>query len=174
VFVQVDSVGVKLLPIAAVGAVVVVAGGAAAWSVSSSTASQDSRGALVAAGCPRSPATDAGLTPHDFATASNAVRAQVPRVFKNLSSQGHPAWHHAGISALISVYGTGYAPGGFPPRLKRTAYYERTATRACGTAAARASLVAFLNFPECQLACAYGFAYVTKTRRGWYVRTPRS
>jgi hypothetical protein len=111
------------------------------------------------------------LTPRDFAGASSAVRAQVPRVFKGLTSQGHVAWHHAGISGLISVFGTGFAPGGFPPRLEGTNYYEKTAARACGQATARASLVAFLNFPDCQLACAYGFAYVTKTRRGWYMWT---
>ena len=99
------------------------------------------------------------------------MRAQVPRVFKGLTSQGHVAWHHAGISGLISVFGTGFAPGGFPPRLEGTNYYEKTAARACGQATARASLVAFLNFPDCQLACAYGFAYVTKTRRGWYMWT---
>jgi hypothetical protein len=133
--------------------------------------SQNSKGGWPD-GCPRHPAADASvLTPRSFAAASNAVRVQVPRVFRNLTSQGHSAWHHAGITALISVFGTGYAPGGFPPRLKGTSYYERAATRACGKATARVSLVAFLNFPECQLACGYGFAYVTRTRRGWYLWT---
>jgi hypothetical protein len=149
--------------------VVAVAGAVTASALSFSTGSTASHGAWPGV-CPRHPVA-LGLTPNELAAASNAVRTQTPRVFNGLTSQGHVAWHHPGVTALISVFGTGFSPGGFPPGLKGTAYYERTATRACGKATARASLVAFLTFPDCQAACAYTFAYVTRTRRGWYMWT---
>lgn len=124
-------------------------------------------------GCPRQPVArrTEHWTPLDLAHAAKAVHAQLPRVFGHLTSQGHPAWHGAGISALVATYGTGYGPGGSPPPLKGTRFYWRAAVRACGRAAAWVSFVAFIQFPECQLACSYNFAYVTKTRRGWYMWT---
>ena len=123
-------------------------------------------------GCPRHPVVrSAGWTSLDLAQAAEAVHTQLPRVFRGLTSQGHVAWHGAGISALVATYGTGYGPGGSPPPLRGTRFYLKTALHACGRAVAQASLVAFIQFPQCQLACSYNFAYVTETRRGWHMWT---
>src|SRR5207248_9805731 len=105
-------------------------------------------------GCPRHPVVrSTGWTSLDLARAAKAIHTSLPRVFRGLTSQGHVAWHGAGISALVATYGTGYGPGGTPPPLKGTQFYLKTAVHACGRAVARASLVAFIQFPQCQLAC---------------------
>lgn len=156
--------------IAAVAVALAAAGLAAASALSFSTASTPS-GHAWPSGCPRHAVSIPPATPADYEHAAQAVHAQLRRVFGDLTSQGHAAWHQPGITALISADGTGYGPGGWPPPFKGTAFYRKTAVRACGRRVARDSLVAFIEFPDCQLACAYTFAYVTKTRRGWYMWT---
>ena len=122
-------------------------------------------------GCPAHPVRSTGWSSLDLARAAKAVHTQLPRVFRGLTSQGHVASHGGGISALVATYGAGYGPGGSPPPLKGTQFYLKAAVRACGRAVARASLVAFIQFPQCQLACSYNFAYITETRPGWYMWT---
>lgn len=119
--------------------------------------------------CPRGVVTRYDWRARDFAAASRAAQAQIRRVFGTLDSQGKPAWHDAGVSAVISLSGIGQAPGGWPPAIKGIAYYKRAASHACGHTTAIRSLVAFLTFPECQLPCGYDFAFLTLTRRGWYM-----
>jgi hypothetical protein len=147
-----------------------VAGAVTASAMSFSTRSSASHGGWPS-GCPRHPVREPGWTPLDLARAAKAVHAQVHRVFGNLTSQGHAAWHDALVSALVATSGTGYGPGGSPPPLKGTHHYQQAAIHACGRTTASASLVAFIYFPYCQLACSYNFAYITKTRRGWYLWT---
>jgi hypothetical protein len=151
-------------------AAVVVAGVATASGLSlAATSASPSHG--WPSGCPRHPVPEPGWNPLDLAKAAKAFHAQVRRVFGHLTSQGHAAWHDATISALVATSGTGYGPGGSPPPLKGTRFYQQAAVRACGRTIASASLVAFVYFPYCQLACSYTFAYVTRTRRGWYMWT---
>jgi hypothetical protein len=69
-----------------------------------------------------------------FAAAAHAVHAQIPRVFKNLTSMGHPAWPRARIEALVSTGGTSYDPSRWPRPLGGVARYASIATNACGKA----------------------------------------
>jgi hypothetical protein len=45
------------------------------------------------------------------------------------------------------------------------------AAHACGSRTADASVLVFLEFPYCQLPCAFGWAYATRTRNGWRLWT---
>jgi len=122
-------------------------------------------------GCPRHPAANFQLTAAGFTAAAKAVRTQIPRVFKNLSSMGKPAWPHAIISALVSTAGTPTNDENWPRPLRGVGHYATVARQACGATVEHASLIAFLYFPSCQIPCDSDFAYVTRTRRGWVLWT---
>jgi hypothetical protein len=147
------------------GAAVAVAGAVSASALSFSAVSPVSLSAHPIH-CPIHPVVRP-ITPSDYAAAARAVQAQIPRVYRHLTSQGDPAWPHAEMTALVNTSGTPVSPEGWPPPLRGIARYRSTATRTCGHAVASASLVAFLYFPGCQLPCASDFAYVTLTHRGW-------
>lgn len=83
---------------------------------------------------------------------------------------GHPAWRHVEVSAVVSLAQLPLGQG-WLHRIGGFKYYVAAATRACGKATAHRSLLVFLFFPECQLPCAPSFAFVTATRRGWYLWT---
>jgi hypothetical protein len=102
-----------------------------------------------------------------------AIKAQVPRVFANLTSMGHPAWRLAQVQALVRLnqLPLGGQEGGFRPPVGGLGRYSTLAARACGRTAALASVLVFLQFPECQIPCSFGWAYVTPTRAGWHLWT---
>jgi hypothetical protein len=125
-------------------------------------------------GCPRHPVANFQLTATGFTAAAKAVKAQIPRVFKGLSSMGDPAWPHAIIAALVSTAGTPTNDENWPPPLRGVRHYETVAKIACGATVESASLVAFLYFPGCQIPCDSDFAYITRTRRGWVLWTSHS
>src|SRR5207245_2252090 len=140
----------------------------AATSVGSTTAgAQLSRG--WPGGCPAHVVARFS-TPNDFVAATEAIRSQVPRVYATLRSMGQPAWPHVEVVALINLGATPLGPG-WLHRIDGFEYYRTSATHACGQATALRSLLAFLWFPECQIPCAPSFAFVTPTRRGWYLWT---
>jgi hypothetical protein len=58
------------------------------------------------------------------------------------------------------------------PKLPALDRYVEIAKRDCGRAVALSSALALLQFPECQIPCSFGYAYVTRTRRGWRVWAP--
>ena len=102
-----------------------------------------------------------------------AIKAQVPRVFANLTSMGEPAWPHVQVQALVRLnqLPLGGRASGYRPPVGGLTRYATIAARGCGRAAALASVLVFLQFPECQLPCAFGWAYVTSTRSGWHLWT---
>jgi hypothetical protein len=140
--------------------------------VASSIASAPSRTAKPAVpdGCPRHVLPLITTEPRVMLSIAHAVQTQVPHVFARLTSMGHPAWPHFEIDALI-VLGRGQLTFGFEPPLRGLGRYAKIAERACGMRTARASVLVFLDFPYCQLPCAFGWAYVTRTRRRWRLWT---
>jgi hypothetical protein len=150
------------------GLVLGVAAAIAAGAVATSAFSRSSEPARAwPSGCPTLHPVSGNFRPVKLAVAARAVQEQIPRVFKHLTSMGSPAWPHASIAALVSTGGTPVNPESWPPPLEGVAHYAAIATRACGKAVADASYVAFINFPACQMPCSAGFAFVTRTRRGW-------
>ena len=130
--------------------------------------------ALAASGgCPRQVREVVLFGPARMVAVVKAVRAQVPRVFANLTSMGHPAWRLAQVQALVRLnqLPLGGEGGGFRPRVSGLGRYATLAARACGRTAELASVLVFLQFPECQLPCSFGWAYVTPTRAGWHLWT---
>jgi hypothetical protein len=125
-------------------------------------------------GCPRHPVASFELTAAGFTSAAKSVRAQIPRVYKRLSSMGDPAWPHAIIEALVSTAGTPTNDENWPRPLGGVDHYATIAKNTCGATVESASLVAFLYFPACQIPCDSDFAYVTRTRRGWRLWTSHS
>jgi hypothetical protein len=125
-------------------------------------------------GCPHHPVANFQLTAAGFTAAAKAVKAQIPRVFKSLSSMGDPAWQHAIIAALVSTGGTPTNDENWPRPLGGVGHYAVIARKACGATVESASLVAFLYFPGCQIPCDSDFAYITRTRRGWVLWTSHS
>jgi len=113
-----------------------------------------------------------GIQATSLAVATRAAHRQIPRVFRHLTSMGSPAWPHAWIAAVVSTGGTPVDLEGWPRPLTGIARYAAIATRSCGKAVADASYVAFISFPACQMPCSAGFAFVTRTRRGWILWTP--
>jgi hypothetical protein len=124
----------------------------------------------VGGGCPRHVKPALTFGPARWIAVTRAINAQVPRVYANLSSMGHPAWPGFQIQALV---GLNQLPlGGYTrPAVRGLDRYESFAVRACGRTAALASVLVFLQFPNCQLPCSFGWAYLTPTRAGWHLWT---
>ena len=107
------------------------------------------------------------LRPASAIALVRAVKARVPRLYADLTSMGHRAWPGFTIAALISLRATpNYA---LPHRIGGTQPYFSIAKRACGFKTAFASVLVFLDFPNCQLPCSRSWVYATSTARGWHV-----
>ena len=132
-----------------------------------------SHGVRVTGGCPREVRPVVNFGPERMTPALHALEAQVPRVFANLTSMGSPAWPHFQVQALVrlSQLPLGGERSGFRPPVRGLSRYEALAARACGRKAALASVLVFLQFPECQIPCSFGWAYLTPTRAGWHLWT---
>jgi hypothetical protein len=124
----------------------------------------------VAVRCPRQVMPLITMPPQVMSGVARAVRTQVPHVFAHLTSMGHPAWPHFQVAALI-VLRRGELTLGSEPPIRGLGRYARVATRACGSRTAAASVLVLLEFPYCQLPCAFGWAYATRTRNGWRLWT---
>jgi len=92
-----------------------------------------------------------------------AVRAGVPRLFRDYTTQGGgPGWHHYQVLGLLSL------GGGYSPEPRVITRYRRVVMRRCGRAVAFNSWVVFLQFPEGPMAStSNAHMFVAKTRRGW-------
>ena len=92
-----------------------------------------------------------------------AVRAGVPRLFRDYTTQGGgPGWHHYQLLGLLSL------SGGVSPEPRVITRYRRVVMRRCGRAVAFNSWVAFLQFPEGPMASASNArVFLAKTHRGW-------
>ncbi len=88
-------------------------------------------------------------------------------MYAKLSSMGHKAWPRFQIRALIGPLSGGPLGADFGPPVRGFKRYSALAARACGRSAADSSVLVFLEFPNCQLPCAYSWAYLTLTRNGW-------
>ena len=131
------------------------------------------RPVVVTGGCPRSVKPAALFGPSRMILALRALKAQVPRVFANLTSMGHPAWPNFQLQALVRLnqLPLGGPDSGFRPAVRGLDRYETLAARACGKKVALESVLVFLQFPSCQLPCSIGWAYLTPTRAGWHLWT---
>jgi hypothetical protein len=127
----------------------------------------------VSGGCPRHVRPVVLFGPARMIPVMRALKAQVPRVYANLTSMGHPAWPLFQVQALVRLnqLPLGGQGGGFLPPVRGLERYETLAARACGRKAAFASVLVFLQFPNCQLSCSYSWAYLTPTRAGWHLWT---
>jgi hypothetical protein len=127
----------------------------------------------VTGGCPHEVRPVVDFRPARMIPALHAIKAQVPRVYAHLTSQGSPAWPHFQIQALVHLnqLPLGGPRAGIRPPVRGLGRYETFAARACGRKAALASVLVFLQFPSCQLPCSFGWAYVTPTRAGWHLWT---
>jgi hypothetical protein len=132
-----------------------------------------SPGLRVTGGCPHEVRSSALFGPTRMVPVVQAIKAQVPRVYANLTSMGRPAWRLAQVQGLVRLnqLPLGGEGGGYRPPVRGLGRYETLAARACGRKAALASVLVFLQFPECQLPCSFGWAYVTPTRAGWHLWT---
>jgi hypothetical protein len=139
-----------------------------AQSVASAPARSDA--VDVPGGCPRRIASFVSTRAQLTKDAAAAAAAQVPRVFGRLTSMGHPAWRHSQLDALIFLSRVPLAFG-HEPRVRGLERYVKIAGAACGRRTADASALVFLEFPDCQLPCAYQWAYITRLRRGWRLWT---
>jgi len=147
----------SLLAVSAlVGALVLVASGAATTRSTRPAARQRTCPATIA----RSP-DDQGIAATSRVLA--AVRAGVPKVFRNYTTQGGgPGWHHYQVLGLLSLSGGDSREPGVITR------YRRAAMRRCGRAVALDSWVIFLQFPEGPMAStSNAHMFVAKTRSGW-------
>jgi hypothetical protein len=149
-----------------VGAAVV---GVACWSALAAHSPKTRAALNVGGGCPRHVKRVADFEPAQAIAVLRAVKAQVPRVYANLTSMGHPAWRRFQVQALVHL--DQLSLGGGLSAVRGLRRYETVAARACGKTAAIASVLVFLEFPNCQLPCAFGSAYVTPTRSGWHLWT---
>lgn len=127
----------------------------------------------VSGGCPRAVRPVVNFGPARMIPAMRALKAQVPTVFANLTSMGHPAWPYFQVQALVRLnqLPLGGPSSGFRPPVRGLGRYGTFAARACGRKAALASVLVFLQFPSCQLPCSFGWAYLTPTRGGWHLWT---
>jgi len=124
----------------------------------------------VSGGCPKQVRQVVAFGPERMIPVMRAVKTQVPHVFANLTSMGHPAWQHVQMQAALRLNQLPLG-GGLTPPVRGLDRYEQFAVRACGRTAAQASVLVFLQFPNCQIPCAFGWAYVTPTRPGWHLWT---
>ena len=125
----------------------------------------------VVGGCPQQVIPLLTSRPGRMIAVTRAVKAQVPRVYEHLTSMGHRAWPGFEIDAFVVLNRLPLSFGSAPTRIRGLGKHEELAARACGTRTARASVLVFLEFPNCQLPCSFGWAYVTRTRRGWHLWT---
>jgi hypothetical protein len=86
-----------------------------------------------------------------------------------MTSMGHLAWPGLQIQALVGLNQQPLGGAFLPARVQGLSRYEKLAARACGTKAAHESVLVFLGFPNCQLSCAFSWAYLTPTRAGWHL-----
>jgi hypothetical protein len=114
----------------------------------------------VSGGCPRYVKEVGTFEPPQTIAVMRALKAQVPRVYANFTSMGQPAWPRFQIQALVHLNQLPLG-GRSRPAVQGLDRYERIAVRACGRTAALASVVVFLQFPNCQLPCAFGWTYLT-------------
>lgn len=153
----------------------VVAGvlGLAFSSVAAVHRAKTSHAVRVTGGCPHEVKPVVNFGPGQMTLALYAIKAQVPRVFADLTSMGRPAWPYFQVQALVRLnqLPLGGPSGGFRPPVRGLSRYETFAARACGRKVALASVLVFLQFPSCQLPCSFGWAYVTPTRAGWHLWT---
>src|SRR5690242_20724754 len=103
----------------------------------------------VSGGCPRHVREVRLFGPARMVAVVKAIRAQVPRVFANLTSMGHPAWRLPQVQALVHLNQLPLGGKGFRPPVSGLNRYATLAARACGRTAELASVVVFLQFPEC-------------------------
>jgi hypothetical protein len=122
-------------------------------------------------GCPRHVRPAITFGPALLLAVTRAVKAQVPRVYPNLTSMGHPAWPDFQIQAIVVLNQLPTLGPDYAPRIRGLDRYEKLAARACGLRAANASVLVFLQFPNCQLPCSLSWAYLTRTRGGWHLWT---
>lgn len=96
-----------------------------------------------------------------------ALRRDVPRAFRNLTSMGEPAWPKYDVSALYSLV-SGSAK---EPAATHRAWLR--ARKLCGAETASRSWAVTLYFPLCQIPCAGpGTAYLARSPRGWSLWYP--
>jgi hypothetical protein len=125
----------------------------------------------VTGGCPRhvKPAIEFG--PAQWVAINRAIGAEVPRVFADLTSMGHKAWPRFQIRAVIAPLGGAPLGNDVGPPIRGFKRYVAMASRACGRRAAEWSALVILQFPNCQLPCSNGWAYLTPTHTGWHLWT---
>jgi hypothetical protein len=112
------------------------------------------------------PSTARSLGAQDIRTTVRilaAVRAGVPRIFRDYTTQGGgPGWHHFQVLGLLSL------SGGYSPEPRVITRYRREVVRRCGRAVAFNTWVVLLQFPEGPMAStSNAHMFVAKTRRGW-------
>ena len=125
----------------------------------------------VTGGCPRHVKPAIEFRPAQWIAINRALRAEVPRVFANLTSMGHKAWPRFQIRALIGPLNGAPLGGDVGPPIRGFKRYVALASRACGRRAAEWSVLVILEFPNCQLSCSNGWAYLTPTQSGWHLWT---
>jgi hypothetical protein len=150
----------------------VVVLGVACWGAVAVRGAGTAPALAVSGGCPREVRPAVTFGPARMIAVLRALKAQVPRVYANLTSMGHPAWPHFQLQALVRLDQFPLSgPRGFLPPIRGISRYEALAARACGKKAALSSVLVFLQFPYCQLPCAVSWAYMTPTRTGWHLWT---
>ena len=125
----------------------------------------------VTGACPQHVKPALTFGPARWIAITRAIRAQVPRVYANLTSMGHPAWPGFQIQALVGLNQQPLGGTFRPARVRGLSRYETVGARACGRQAAHESILVFLDFPNCQLPCSVSWAYLTRTRAGWHLWT---
>jgi hypothetical protein len=127
------------------------------------------RAVRVTGGCPRQAKAAIQFGPAQWVAINRAIRAEVPRVFADLTSMGHKAWPGFQIRAVIAPLGGAPLGADAGPPIRGFKRYVALASRACGRRAAEWSALVILQFPNCQLPCSNGWAYLTPTQRGWHL-----
>jgi hypothetical protein len=148
---------VKLVPLGLVGISALVLALASA-------SAGDARRPTVRGGCPRDVKRIGYLAPSAFVAATRAAKAQVPRVFRGVESQGTPAtdlFEIQGVMLLLPQIS-------LIPKISGLQHYYSDARRACGKRAASSTLLVLL-YLGCQIPCSEAWAYATPTKRGWHV-----
>ena len=145
--------------------------GVASWSAVAVSSSGTSPALAVSGGCPRHLKVPGTSEPQQMIPILRALKAQIPRVFRNLTSMGQPAWQHAQAQAFVRLDQLPLGGQGARPSVRGLDRYVALAARACGRKIALSSVLVFLQFPYCQIPCSLGWAYVTPTKAGWHVWT---
>ena len=154
------------------GTVAVFVLGVAFWSAVTVRGAGTGDAVAVTGSCPRHLKVGGTFEPPRMIAILRALKAQVPRVFRNLTSMGDPAWPHANVQALVRLDQlplSGFQ--GTRPPVRGLNQYVTLAARACGKKTALSSVLVFIQFPLCQSPCSFGWAYLTPTRAGWHLWT---